>query len=127
MKNAVEISSRVHRCLSCGREISSAASISAGRGSGCRAKIRRAAREVDLSAWTPKQAEQARELIEDGGIVPTSRPGVYRTVATAGDAIYLSTVNGCTCPARAQCYHRCAVVIVTATPTSAKASLARAA
>lgn len=119
------------RCLRCRRPIRSAEALATGYGSGCRAKIRVAAKVVaDLSAWTLRQADQARGLIEDGGIVPTSKSAVFRTVATAGDAIYLTTANGCTCPASKACYHRCAVVIVTTSLTSpepARASLAVAA
>jgi hypothetical protein len=50
------------------------------------AKIRKAAEVADLSAWTPGQLEQDRELIEDGGVVPMSRPDVFRTGNKDGEA-----------------------------------------
>lgn len=106
-----------HRCLSCGRPIRSAESVAAGRGSGCRAKLRRAAKTADLSEWTPRQIEQAEELIGDGGVVPTARPAVFRTVSTDGSAAYLTSAHWCGCPAGLKakpCYHRCAVTIVLA-------------
>jgi Family of unknown function (DUF6011) len=113
-KTSTDTTQNVHRCLSCGRPIRSAESIAAGRGSGCRAKIRRAQREADLSAWTDAQVESARELIEDGGIVPTAKPGVFRTVSTRGDAVYMTSAHWCGCPAKKECYHRAGVVIVLA-------------
>jgi hypothetical protein len=113
-----------HRCLSCGRPIRSAESIAAGRGSGCRAKIRKAAKSADLSAWTPRQVEQARELIEDGGLVPSGREGVFFAVSTDGAEVYRCAAGFCECPAGQAstpklCYHRAGVVIVTASTTPA--------
>jgi hypothetical protein len=106
-------------CLRCGRRLYSAASRAAGFGSGCRAKIRAAAKVADLAAWTGRQLEQARELIEDAGIVPTGRPGVYRTVSTDGSAVYLTTAKWCGCPASKECYHRAAVAVMQATTKAA--------
>ena len=106
-----------HRCLSCGRRITSAESIAVGRGSGCRAKIRRAQREADLSAWTSRQVEQARELIEDGGLVPSGREGVFFAVSTDGSEVYRCAAEFCECPAGQKgthCYHVAAVVITLA-------------
>jgi hypothetical protein len=109
-----------HRCLSCGRKITSAESVAARRGSGCRAKIRKAAKQADLSAWTPGQVDDARELIEDGGIVPAGRPDVFWTVSSDGSEVHLTHRDGCNCPAGLKtrqgrpCYHRCAVEIVLA-------------
>src|SRR5690606_42013102 len=61
---------------------------------------------------------KAIELIEDGGVVPTTRTGVYHTVGTNGE-IYKTAATGCTCPAgltgRYVCYHRIAGEIVEAT------------
>ena len=84
----------------------SAASIAAGYGTGRRARIRAAAKLADLAAWTARQVEQARELIEDGGIVPTARPGVFRTVSTDGSAVYLTSARWCGCAAKRECYRR---------------------
>jgi hypothetical protein len=83
----------VHRCLSCGRRITSAESVAAGRGSGCRAKIRKAARTADLSAWTERQLEQARELIEDGALVPAEEDGVFLAVSTDGTEVHRCAVG----------------------------------
>ena len=101
-------------CLGCGRKITSPESIAAGRGKGCRAKIRKAAKTADLSAWTESQIEDAREAIEDGGVVPTAKPGVFRTVSTRGDAVYLTSASWCACPAKKPCYHQAGVAIVLA-------------
>ena len=103
-----------HRCLRCGRRLRSAASITAGYGTGCRARIRAAAKLADLAAWTARQVEQARELIEDGGVVPTVRPGVFRTVSTDGSAVCLTSARWCGCAAKRECYHRAGVLLVLA-------------
>ena len=106
------------RCLSCRHLISSAESLATGYGAGCRAKIRKAARTADLSEWTPRQLEDARELIEDGGVVPTARPSVFRTVSSDGSAVYLTSARFCGCANGLKasqprpCYHRLAVTLV---------------
>lgn len=117
MSNATETAPEVHRCLSCDRPIRSAESIAAGRGSGCRAKLRRAAKTADLSQWTPKQAEQARELIEDGGLVPAGQEDEFLAVSTDGSEVYRCGATFCECPAGQKdmhCYHVAAVVITLA-------------
>jgi hypothetical protein len=109
-----------HRCLSCGRKITSADSVAAGRGSGCRAKIRAAAKATDLSAWTGSQLEDARMAIEDGAVVPTARPGVFHVVSSDGAEVHLTHPDGCNCPNGLRTrpprpyWHRCAVAIVMA-------------
>lgn len=106
------------RCLRCRRPLQSAASIAAGYGPGCRAKVRKAGRTADLSAWSASQAEDAHELIDDGGVVPGPRPDVFWTVSTDGAEKHLTHVNGCNCPNGLRtrparpCYHRLAVLIV---------------
>jgi len=120
-----------HYCL--GRKITSAASIAAGRGAGCRAKIRRAAKAADLSAWTESQIEDARTAIADGAVVPAARPDVFHVVSSDGTEVHLTHPDGCNCanglrtrPPR-PCWHRCAVAVVMAahapaqTPTPAAA------
>lgn len=114
----------VHRCLrpGCGRVLRSAESIARGMGRSCARKIREAAEAADLSAWTPKQVEQARELIEDGGLVPAGREGVFLAVSTDGSEVYRCTADFCECPAGQkdhQCYHRCGIAIVTASTAPA--------
>lgn len=76
---------------------------------------------ADLDGFKPAQVERARELIEQGAILPTSRPGLYKAVSSDGSTFYLVHRCGCTCPAgqrgRYVCYHRAAVAILSAAPT----------
>lgn len=105
-----------HHCEGCGRVITSARSIAACRGRWCQAKLRRA-QAAQLAAVKPEQHAKAVELIEQRGIVATSRPGVFRTVASKGDAIYLTHSATCTCPAGLHgrlCYHSVAARIILA-------------
>lgn len=108
------------RCLDCRRPIRSAESLATGRGAGCRAKIRKAARTADLSAWTPAQVDGALQAIEDGAVVPGNREGVFHVVSSDGAEVHLVHRNGCNCvsglktlPPR-PCWHRCAIAIITA-------------
>ncbi|WP_431897878.1 helix-turn-helix domain-containing protein [Nonomuraea sp. bgisy101] len=75
---------------------------------------------ADLDGYKPQAIEKARDLIEQGGILPTSRPGLYTAVSSDGSTTYLVHTSGCTCPAgqrgRYACYHRAAVALMTATP-----------
>jgi Family of unknown function (DUF6011) len=112
-------SAPVHRCLrpGCGRKLTSPESIARGYGRRCAAKIRHATEAADLSEWTGRQLDDARELIEDGGVVPTSRPDVFRTVSSDGLEVHLTHPKGCNCPAglrSVRCYHRAAVALVLA-------------
>ena len=114
---STETAPEIHRCMRCGRRLRTAKSVAAGYGAGCRARIRAAAKLADLAAWTARQVEQARELIEDGGVVPTSRPGVFRTVSSDGEEFHLTHTEACNCPAGLKsklCYHRAAVTLVLA-------------
>jgi hypothetical protein len=109
----------VHRCLrpGCGRKLTSPESIARGAGRTCARKMRLAAETADLSAWTPRQVEQARELIEDGGLVPAGPDGVFLAVSTDGTEVYRCAAGFCECPAgqkETHCYHVCAVTIVIA-------------
>lgn len=113
------ITSGYGRCRrpGCGRKLTAPASRAAGYGPVCRRRIRDAARAADVKR---EQVAKALELIADGGIVPTSRPGVYRTVGSQGDVIYLTHSSACTCPSglhRATvsiCYHSVAVRLLLA-------------
>lgn len=115
------------RCLApnCGRKLTDPKSVALGYGPKCAAKVRAAAKTADLSAWTPAQVEQARELIEDGGVVPSSREGVFHTVSADGTETHLTHPAACNCTSGLKthqprpCYHRCAVVIVLATQAPA--------
>lgn len=121
MSNAAE----TPRCLDCRRPIRSAESLATGRGAGCRAKIRKAARQADLSAWTPQQVEDARQAIEDGAVIPSTRKGVFHVVSSDGTEVHLVHRAGCNCtsglktlPTR-PCFHRCAIAIVLASQAPA--------
>jgi hypothetical protein len=102
----------------CARRLTSPASISAGYGPVCRRRIREAAAAIVLDGVKAEQHAKAVELIEAGGVVPTSRPGVFRTVGSSGDVIYVTHVKGhCSCPAGLRdrlCYHAVAVRLVAA-------------
>jgi len=119
-------STETRKCLGgCGRTLRSAEAVARGYGSRCWAKIRKAAKQADLSAWTPQQVEQARELIEDGGVVPSTRPDVFHTVSTDGTEVHRTAEHGCNCTNGLKthqprpCFHRCAVAIVLASQASA--------
>src|SRR5690554_2718671 len=72
------------RCARCGRALTSARALRSGYGPRCYTMVRAAAREV-AAQHKPHQVAKAVELLEDGGVVATSRAGVYYTVGTEGD------------------------------------------
>ena len=120
---ASETTTETRKCLGgCGRTLRSAEAVARGYGSGCWRKIRKAAKTADLSAWTPSQVEEARQAIEDGAVVPSTRPGVFHVVSSDGSEVYRTHRDGCSCQNGMQtrpprpCWHRCAVAIVTAAP-----------
>ena len=101
-------------CLRCGRTLTSAKSIATGYGPKCAAKVRKA--PVDLTDYKPHQIASARELIEDGAIVPL-RSVVFVTVSTDGTETYKTAPNVCTCPAGLKgghCYHQLAARLLLA-------------
>jgi hypothetical protein len=123
MSNAA-IATQTHRCLrpGCGRKLTDPKSIARGYGPRCAAKIRAAEKSADLTAWTPRQVEQAHELIEDGGLVPAGRDGVFLAVSTDGTEVRRVAADWCECPAGLKekpCYHRCTVVITIASTAPA--------
>jgi excisionase family DNA binding protein len=73
---------------------------------------------ANLDAWKPAQVDKARELVEQGGILPARRPGFYKAVSSDGAGTYLVHASGCTCPAgqrgKHQCYHRASAAILSA-------------
>ncbi|HEY1701222.1 MAG TPA: DUF6011 domain-containing protein [Trebonia sp.] len=125
MTNATETAPELHRCLRCGRPIRSAEAIASGYGSGCRAKVRKASKQADLAAWTPSQVESAREALEDGAVVPSTRVDVFHVVSSDGTEVHLTHRDGCNCTAGLKthhprpCWHRAAVAIVLAADTAA--------
>lgn len=73
---------------------------------------------AQLDDYKPFQVDKARELIEQGGIVPsTRRPGIYTVISSDGTTTYLVHSATCSCPAGQRgrrCYHTAAVAILTA-------------
>lgn len=107
----------IGHCSRCGRTLRNASPD--GLGPKCRRYARR--NTTTLNGFKPAQLDAARELIEDGGIMPIRlvKAGVvYRTVATDGSETYLTTSAGhCTCPAgnrSARCYHVAAALSLAA-------------
>lgn len=122
MQNKVDTVSQAH-CLRCGRKLTALASVAAGYGPVCRARIAAAALiSKALDGFTDKQRDQVAELISDAGIVPTSRPGVFRTVSSRGDVTYLTHSAACNCPAGLRgraCYHTAAARLLNASRKAA--------
>jgi hypothetical protein len=120
MSNATETPAETRDCLRCGRKLRTADAVARGYGVGCWAKVRAAAKTVDLSAWTPSQIAEAEQAIEDGAIVPSNREGVFHVVSTDGTEVHRTAEHGCNCTNGLKthqprpCYHRCAVAIVMA-------------
>jgi hypothetical protein len=121
------------RCLRCGRPLRSAEALARGYGAACWAKVRKAQRTADLSAWTPSQIADAKQAIEDGAVVPSNREGVFHVVSVDGTEVHLTAKHGCNCIAGLKtlpprpCWHRCAVAIVLATTAPAAPAPARVA
>jgi len=95
-------------CLRCGRTLRTAKSRALGYGAKCAAKVRHSA--VDLSDYKPHQITSARELIEDGAIIPL-RSVVFVAVSTDGTETYKTAPTACSCPAGlkgSRCYHQLA-------------------
>jgi hypothetical protein len=106
--NAAATTHHHTNCLRCGRTLRTAKSQALGYGAKCAAKVRNAA--VDLTDYKPHQVASARELIEDGAIVPL-RSVVFIAVSTDGTETYRTAPTGCTCPAglkSSRCYHQLA-------------------
>lgn len=83
--------------------------------------VRRAEATADLSAWTESQVEDARQAVEDGAVVPSTREGVFHVVSADGTEVHRTHRDGCNCTNGLKtrqprpCFHRCAVVIVLGT------------
>jgi hypothetical protein len=95
----------------------SSKSVAAGRGPVCRARVRKAAADLQ-AALKPEQHAKMLELIEDGGIQRTSRPGVYAATSSDGSTVYVTdaTAGTCTCKAGEagrRCYHVAAAQLLT--------------
>ena len=75
---------------------------------------------ADLGDFKPFQQAKAVEAIEQGAILPTSRPNLYTAVSGDGSTTYLVAAQSCTCPAGVKdrrCYHVAAVRILLAART----------
>jgi len=110
------------KCQQCGRtrRFRSAEAAAAAQPSGrvCRAKARTLVAAV-RDAMKPEQHAKMAELIEDGGIVPVSRPGVYAATSSDGSTVYVVDVNAATCTCKAgqngrDCYHLHAAMVLNA-------------
>ena len=114
------------KCLRCGHRIWSARSRAAKYGPVCKAKIRLAALNEAIRGFASAQVDKARELISDGGLIPTGRPGIFRAVSSNGVDTYLVSAKGpCACPhglralAAKFCYHVCSARILVASGKAA--------
>lgn len=114
------------KCLHCGRvrHFRSAAAALAAKPYGriCRARVLLAAVNEAIHGFAQAQVDKARELIADGGLIPTTRRGVFRAVSSKGDTTYLVHSATCNCPAglhERACYHVAAARILTATGKAA--------
>jgi hypothetical protein len=110
---------RETRCLApgCGRKLTARKSVEAQFGPACLRRIREAAEREVLAGVKPEQAEKARQLIADGGIIPAGRPGFYQALSESGERIRLTCDRGCTCEAGKRrrlvvCYHVLAVRVL---------------
>jgi hypothetical protein len=91
----------------------------------CRARIRAAALAEAVKDFTQAQVDKARELISDGGLVPTKRAGVYQSVSSDGVTVYLTHFAGCTCRAglrSVRCYHVAGARILSAAAPARRAA-----
>lgn len=103
---------RTATCRRCRATLRSASSAARGIGAHCERMERREA-ALAAEGYKPHQVESARELIEDGAIVPL-RDGRFVVVSTDGSEFYETTAHTCACPAfeaSRRCYHRAAVLL----------------
>jgi hypothetical protein len=115
MANTTKVSDTAN-CGRCGRRLSSVASVAAGYGRTCRAKIREAAKAKVVAEFKPEAIAKAEELIEQGGIVALRGRRVFRAVSSDGARTYLTAPEACNCAAglkaRHMCFHRVAATIL---------------
>lgn len=106
--NAAATTHHHTNCLRCGRTLTSPKSQATGYGPTCARHIRNAA--IDLTDYKPHQIASARELIEDGAIIPL-RSVIFIAVSTDGTETYKTAPTACSCPAGlkgSRCYHQLA-------------------
>ena len=105
----------ITRCTRCHRPLTSARSITAGRGRTCAKRARQEAAVAGIKATT---VAKAQELIEQRAIVPVRGRRVFQVIASNGVDRYLTAPQACTCAAglkgRYVCYHRVAATLLAA-------------
>lgn len=81
---------------------------------------------IDLSAFrdTKQARDKALELIESGGLIPGSRPGLHLAVSSDGGNTYVADTwePSCTCKGwtySGHCYHLAAATMLTRSPHAA--------
>jgi hypothetical protein len=112
MSTATAASAAESHCLRCGRPLRKS---TGAYGPRCAVKVRQAAIAEARADFSASQQAKADELIRDGGLVPTNREGVFRSVSSKGDATYLTHSAACTCFAGLKgrrCYHLLAARIL---------------
>jgi hypothetical protein len=116
------------KCLHCGRirrfRSAEAAAHAKPYGRICGSRVRRLITLAEaVKGFAVAQVAKAKELISDGGLIPTARKGVFRAVSSRGDETYLTTAEGnCNCPrgrhvtsaTERPCYHVLAARLVLA-------------
>ncbi len=110
---------QVTKCSGCQRTLRNAASIARGMGRTCARNARRTAAVV---GFKPAAIEKAKELIEQGGIIPLRGRRVFQVVASNGVDTYKTAKTSCGCPAGLKstkvdervCYHRIAAIYLAA-------------
>ena len=110
--NAAATTHQHTNCLRCGRTLRNPSPD--GYGPKCRTKVRKAA--VDLADYKAHQIASAKELIEDGAIIPL-RNTVFIAVSTDGTETYKTAPTACSCPAGvkgSRCYHTLAARLLLA-------------
>lgn len=104
-------------CRRCRATLVAPRSVARGYGDRCWREKRR--EDAALAAgFKPETLAKARELIEDGAIIPVRGRRVFRAVSSDGERTYLTAPQACTCPAglraRHVCYHRAAAALLAA-------------
>jgi hypothetical protein len=80
------------KCSKCHRPLRSPASIARGTGDRC------AAIEAAFDGLDDRQRDKAREAVEDGAVIATSREGVAMVVSEDGESVHLTSIDGhCSC------------------------------
>src|SRR5579859_23857 len=101
MGNATE---HTAKCLHCGRtrrfRTAEAAANAKPYGRICGSRVRRLIALAEaVKGFAVAQVAKAKELIADGGLIPTNRAGVFHAVSSNGTDKYLTTAEGnCNCP-----------------------------